>query len=193
MMSKLNEGRRDTIKALLAISAAGALAACKPKNRDDSKGLSGNRDLVYAAKGQFFNAKELVFLSAVAQTIMPKTDTAGAVEAGVPETIQSLVSEWGDDSFRSYWRAGLRGISNELEGNFATLSAVDRQVKLADYDSKVFSNTIEDKFYKDMKHTIVTAYYMSEPGATEELHYDPVPGDFRGCVPFSEIGKAWAT
>ncbi len=193
MMSNLNEGRRDTIKALLAISATGALTACKPKTRDDSKSVSGNRDLVYAAKGQFFNAKEFAFLSAVAQTIMPKTDTAGAIEAGVPETIQSLVSEWGDDSFRAYWRAGLRGVSNELEGSFAALSPAERQAKLADYDSKVFNDSIEDKFYKDMKHTIVSAYYMSEPGATEELHYDPVPGDFRGCVPFSEIGKAWAT
>jgi len=44
-----------------------------------------------------------------------------------------------------------------------------------------------------MKRTIATAYYMSEVGASEELNYDPVPGDWRADVPFSEIGKAWAT
>ena len=36
-------------------------------------------------------------------------------------------------------------------------------------------------------------YFTSKPGATITLRYDPVPGDFKGCVPMKEIGRAWAT
>jgi len=34
---------------------------------------------------------------------------------------------------------------------------------------------------------------MTEVGADEELIYDPVPGDFQGCIPFEDVGRAWAT
>lgn len=191
-MDSLNTDRRDAIKALLAISAAGALSSCKASSSDNAAKVV-DKDLVYAAKGQFLNANEFVFLSAIAQTIIPKTETAGAMEAGVPETLQSLVSSWGDDNVRTYWRAGLRDLNDAIGEDFTNMAPEQRHSALAAYDSQVFENEIENKFYKDMKSSIVKAYYMSEPGATEELHYDPVPGDFKGCVPFSEIGKAWAT
>lgn len=189
IMSKHTANRREAIKSLLAIYAAGALAACSP----GSKEASESKDLTYAASGQFLGSAEMALLSGLAQTIMPETDTAGAIEAGVPQTLQSLVSEWGDDGIRLYWRAGLRNLSNVLGSKFATLSSAERHDVLSAYDAQVFGDAVDDKFYKDMKAGIVSAYYMSEPGATQELHYDPVPGDFKGCVPFSEIGKAWAT
>jgi len=73
------------------------------------------------------------------------------------------------------------------------LPALQRNNVLTKYDNDVFTGRTENKFYRDIKQTIATAYYMSELGATEELHYEPVPGEWRGDVPFSEIGKAWAT
>jgi hypothetical protein len=37
-------------------------------------------------------------------------------------------------------------------------------------------------------------FFTSEPGATQVLQYDPVPGAYKGCIPLSEAGngKAWA-
>lgn len=78
-------------------------------------------------------------------------------------------------------------------GSFAKLPAVERETVLTKFDAGVYGDTIKNDFYKDLKSSIGAAYYMSEPGATEELNYDPVPGDFKGCIPFSEVGKAWAT
>ncbi|HMR57922.1 MAG TPA: gluconate 2-dehydrogenase subunit 3 family protein, partial [Cyclobacteriaceae bacterium] len=40
---------------------------------------------------------------------------------------------------------------------------------------------------------VLAGYFSSEPGATQALQYNPVPGPFRGCVPYAEVGKAWAT
>jgi hypothetical protein len=43
-----------------------------------------------------------------------------------------------------------------------------------------------------MKELTLVGYYTSEPGATQELRHEPVPGRYQACVPLSEIGRAWA-
>ena len=193
-MIKNNPNRRMAIQSLLAISAAGALAACRERK---SQTGANKTVLKLAADGTFLNAKEVLFLSALAKTIIPKTDTASAVEAGVPLIIQDMLSSWGDEKSRLYWREGLGYIADELHQRtgqkFVSASDLQQQSVLSEYDAFVINNKADNGFYLAMKRTVATAYYMSEPGATEELHYDPVPGDWRGDVPFSEISKAWAT
>ena len=48
-------------------------------------------------------------------------------------------------------------------------------------------------FFRSMKELTIVGYYTSQPGATKELRYLPVPGKFEGCVPFATIGRSWAT
>ncbi|MEP4052000.1 MAG: gluconate 2-dehydrogenase subunit 3 family protein [Litorimonas sp.] len=183
--------RRDALKSLLAISAAGALAACVGEGKTAE---AGTKKLSSAPK---LLASEMALVSAVAQTIIPKTDTAGAVEAGVPAVIQSLFTEWGDDNYRTYWRAGLDNLEQHFiktgGQTFAKMTPSQQANLLGKYDAKAYSEDGFDDFYKAMKSTIATAYYMSEPGATEELAYEAVPGEWRGCVPLSEFPKTWAT
>lgn len=47
-------------------------------------------------------------------------------------------------------------------------------------------------FFRTMKELTLVGYYTSEVGATEELRFDPVMGRYDACVPFEEIGRAWA-
>lgn len=183
--------RRDALKSLLAISAAGALTACIGEGKAD--GASAQK----LSSAPSLSTVEMALVSALGQTIIPMTDTAGAVEAGVPAVIQDLFTEWGDDNYRTYWRAGLDKLEKHFvkEGGqkFAAMSASQQANLLGRYDEKAFADNDFDPFYKDMKSTIATAYYMSEPGATEELAYEAVPGEWRGCVPLSEQPKTWAT
>jgi len=196
MTDKLIFSRRDGMKGLLAISAVGALAACKQRGESSPK-ISAANDLKYASEGKFLNTKELAFITAFGNVIIPKTETPSAGEAGIDASLQQLISDWADDNFKLYWREGLRELSgtfNKSAGrDFMNLPALQRNNVLTKYDNDVFTGRTENKFYRDIKQTIATAYYMSELGATEELHYEPVPGEWRGDVPFSEIGKAWAT
>ena len=46
--------------------------------------------------------------------------------------------------------------------------------------------------YGRIKELAVTLYYLSEPGATEELHYELVPGHWIASAPIGEIGRTWA-
>ena len=185
--------KREAIQALLAISAVGAMSSCNAADDSSAKYLPVIED----RKSGFFTADEFAFLAALAQTIIPQTDTAGALEVGVPDVIASLVADWGDDDYKRYWRKGLEALSSDLNvkssTNFASLNMTQQHDVLGAYDDDVFAGRKKGGFYKDMKSTIATAYYMSEPGASEELLYEPVPGDWKGCVDFAEIGRTWAT
>jgi gluconate 2-dehydrogenase gamma chain len=50
----------------------------------------------------------------------------------------------------------------------------------------------EVPFFRTMKELTIVGYYTSEVGATVELRHEAVPGRYQGCVPFTEIGRAWA-
>jgi gluconate 2-dehydrogenase gamma chain len=195
-MNPTHLDRRDMFKSLLALSAVGAVSACG--GAQEATSTEANLDATpEPATSGFFNAAEMTLISAIADTIIPATETVGAVGAGVPDTIQALATDWGNDEFRTYWRGGLADIGSVLTeragGDFSSLDAEQRLAALAAYDAAVFDWQIDDGFYRALKATVVEAYYMSEPGATEELAYEPVPGEWIGCVPLSEYPKTWAT
>lgn len=192
-MTNISLDRRDMFKGLLAISAAGALAACGGAN-EPSVGPQPDEP---GEGADFFNAAEMAQIAALAETIIPTTETAGAAGAGVPATLQALATDWGDDDFRNYWRTGLTSLISSLEdagsASFTEMTSDQRHSILSAYDARVFDGEVEDGFYRDFKATIVQAYYMSETGASEELAYEPVPGEFIGCVDLSDYPKTWAT
>jgi glucoside 3-dehydrogenase (cytochrome c) hitch-hiker subunit len=191
MVHDLMLQRRQVFQGLLALSAVGGLAACGGAEEGSSGQIAG------AVAPGVFTGEEMALISAVAQTIIPKTDTAGAVQAGVPETLQSLATDWGDADFQQYWKSGLAALGSALTSEtgaaFTQLSPSEREAALSAFDTKVFSGEVDNGFYRDFKATVVQAYYMSEPGATEELAYEPVPGEWIGCVSLSDFPKTWAT
>ncbi|MGJ8560727.1 MAG: gluconate 2-dehydrogenase subunit 3 family protein [Litorimonas sp.] len=194
-MTNLTMNRRTAITSLLAISTAGALAACGPPERVVAASEDG-LDMDYASVTKFFSVSEMAFLSALAQTIMPQTETAGAVEAGVPDVLQDLASVWGDSTYRRYWREGIASLGATFKTSsgqdFAALSPTLRANTLKPFDADVYDGKITNQFYRDAKSTILQAYYKSEPGASEELAYEPIPGEWIGCAPLSEFPKTWA-
>ena len=45
------------------------------------------------------------------------------------------------------------------------------------------------------KQSVATSYFRREVGATQVLRYNGpsvVLGDYKGCIPFEEVGKTWA-
>jgi len=158
--------KREAIQALLAISAVGAMSSCKAAGDSSAKYLPVIED----RKSGFFTANEFAFLAAVAQTIIPKTDTAGAMEAGVPDVIASLVADWGDDDYKSYWRKGLETLSADLNAKssavFASLNVTQQHEALAAYDDDVFAGRKKGGFYKDMKSTISAGVISTLPKIT---------------------------
>ena len=55
------------------------------------------------------------------------------------------------------------------------------------------STGMKEKFFMTIKELTVGGFCMSEAGATKVLKYDKTPGEYKGCIPFEEVGKTWAT
>ncbi|GGD13454.1 gluconate 2-dehydrogenase subunit 3 family protein [Aquisalinus flavus] len=183
------------------IAVGGGLAACADSaGQEASDGLAARLDTLTTRDalrrpGHFFSIAQFRLLERISDLIMPETDTPGALAAGVPQLIDRMMVTWALPETRSDWLAGLAAIDARARREhgvaFARLEPDTQFDVLSRHDGEALSAS--DRAYRQMKSTIVEAYYCSEPGATEELRYDPVPGPYRGCVPFDEIGRTWAT
>ncbi|MBV1901184.1 MAG: gluconate 2-dehydrogenase subunit 3 family protein [Kordiimonadaceae bacterium] len=139
---------------------------------------------------------DLELLAAIADTIIPDTDTPGARAAGVHHYMHLMLSEWYSETERQPMLAGLAEIDQTAQaatGETFANSPADQQIAiLQKFDMAVFTSG-GNHFFKAVKEMVIVGYYTSEIGASEELRYEPVPGPYQGCVPFSQIGRTWAT
>lgn len=139
---------------------------------------------------------EMTLVSAVAETIIPTTDTPGAIEAGVPHFIHLMLARWYKKRERDHLLAGLRKIEekslNTHGASFSTLSNADKTDLLLSFDTEAFGEGERGHFFRQIKELTLVGYYTSEIGATQELRYESVPGPYEGCIPFSTVGRTWA-
>jgi gluconate 2-dehydrogenase gamma chain len=152
----------------------------------------------------FLTADQAALVAEVSEIIIPKTDTPGAKDVGVPQFIDTLVRDCYKKEDQENFLKGLdefdKGAKDAYGDAFVDLDA-EKQVE---YVTKVHSDMIaatkgvdmRDKprpFMHSMKELTVVGFFTSEPGATQVLQYEPVPGAYKGCIPLAEVGKTWAT
>jgi hypothetical protein len=148
-------------------------------------------------KQGFFTSNESTFMSALADTLIPTTNTPGALEAGVPAGFDQLLTGWASGARRTAIRQAIAALRVDLDQrageSFVSASPAARLSALTALDAGAYGPEHERyEDYRDIKVLMVRLYYASEPGATLELRYDPVPGGYDGDVPFAKIGRAWA-
>jgi len=150
-----------------------------------------------------FNPEETEAIRAIVDAILPETDTPSASQVGVPAFIDQVLnrnsSQETRDDFKAQFEAFLKAAEVELGIPFAE---ADRQSQF-DYILKLHAIAVGPKedsqdqtlpgFIMWMKQLTVIGYFTSEPGATQVLRYAAMPGPYRGCVPFEEVGRTWAT
>lgn len=149
-------------------------------------------------ENQFLTVEEGSLIEAIVGHIIPRTDTPGAVDAGVPSFIDQMLSGFYLEKHKLEFRAGLQKIDADAQAahgkNFTRLSGEEQVSLLEKYDQEAFGkNADKDHFFRKIKELTVLGFCTSEAGATEFLAYDALPGDYKGCIPYSEVGKAWAT
>lgn len=136
-------------------------------------------------------------VTAVAEAILPATDTPGAAAAGVNEFIDLMLTEWLDAEEVRQFLAGLDELASlsrsETGRSFVDLRD-DEQLRLLEpLDLEVFAQPENlFRFFRMMKQMTLAGYYTSEIGMTQELRLPEIRGSYAGCVPYSEIGRSWA-
>lgn len=143
-------------------------------------------------------------IDALADTILPDTDTPGALKAGVAGFIVTMVDEWFDPADRNGFLAGLRALDRDVRATsgvrFTELSPARRLMMLQQIQaqaSAVRSLGGPVPFFLMFKRLVVYGYYTSEAGASEELTLNVVPGEYRPCAPVAphehafSISRTW--
>jgi hypothetical protein len=134
-------------------------------------------------------------VATIAELIIPKTDTPGAREAGVPAFIDVMLADWGDDDQRKMFAAGLADIDARSQAAFGkpfVAGTPQQQAEILedlDYELARLRDTKSDtskNFFQAMKWLTLTGYYTSEVGATSEQHFRVVPGRYEPCYPLEQ-------
>jgi hypothetical protein len=163
-------------------------------------GCKSTPDLTY--KPVFFTEEQAGLVSEVAAIIIPKTDTPGAKEVGVPAFIDQLIKQCYKKEDQDRFLTGLaefdEGAKKAYGDSFLDLEpAQQKEYVKKTHDAALDAakaGTVKDKpFILMTKELTVVGFYTSEEGASKILQYAPVPGAFHGCVPMAEVGKTWAT
>lgn len=156
-------------------------------------------------KPVFLKDDQASIVSTVAEIIIPRTDTPGAKDTGVPAFIDQLLSEVYSESDQKFFLDGLTAFNEQAMQEYG-----DPFVDLSEEDQAAFVKKVHDAaveaertvkpapkrpFILMMKEMTMLGFFTSEVGATQVLQYAPVPGAYKGCIPVSEAGngKRWAT
>lgn len=127
-------GRRS---ALRRISLALGGIATAPLVPALLSGCRAGDDYVY----QTLNADQQRTLAALVDQILPRTDTPGAVDAGVPGFVDLMLTEWYAPEERDRFLAGLADVDAQAEGGaFAALDAEAQARFVAALDAREFTD-----------------------------------------------------
>lgn len=189
--------RREAIKktaflmggTISAAAIAGVLNGCQPS----PPGISW--------EPQFFTLEQGEMVTVIAERIIPATDTPGAKDVGVPAFIDIMLKDNYTEKQQKAFVEGLTSLEADAQQahgkSFVQLSLEEQDALLTQYDQAAYdARKAGEKgrpFFTMAKELTLVGYFTSEVGATEVLQYDPVPGNYEGCVPLAEVGKAWST
>lgn len=170
--------RREILKAAILLVGGslvgGSLASCSAREPE----------------GPFFDPESFALLDAVCETIIPQTDTPGASAAGVPKFIEGMMTEWASDETRGLFRKAIAAVDDRARGEtgkrFTQLTPEMRTSLLTAHDA----NGGDD--WTVLRRLTLMGYYLSEPGATQELRYELVPGEWDPALPVTPDTRAWA-
>jgi hypothetical protein len=181
--------RRSAIKRVVAL-LGGTLTATQLGLLSKSvAAMTADSEPRFLSQNQFLTLQQIVDL------IIPETDTPGALGANVHHFVDLMLAEWASAERQARYVRGLEDIDGRARkvgvDSFSASTSAQRIELLQTLDKEAFAKDSADIFFGELKKMVLFAYYSSEPGATLELKYQRIPGDYLPCVPMEDIGRAW--
>ncbi|MGE0771650.1 MAG: gluconate 2-dehydrogenase subunit 3 family protein [Cyclobacteriaceae bacterium] len=149
----------------------------------------------------FLTEDQARIVTEVAEILIPKTDTPGAKDVGVPGFIDLMLKDTFKKEDQDLFVSGLTAFDEEAKKNFGDpfvdlepSQQLEHVKAVHDAAIKARQEGVRERpFILMAKELTVLGFFTSEAGATQVLQYEAVPGAYHGCVPLAEVGKAWAT
>ena len=168
-----------------AISAPAALAILQ--------GCSAKENDAAPVATKFLNAGQLALVAEIAETMIPKTTTSGAKDAGVPAFIDLVLDAAYPKEAQDRFTAGLAAFDAAAKSAgkaFLERAAGDRASFVKQQLEAALAGEREPKpFILLARELTLLGFFTSRVGITENMDYVPVPTVFHGCVPLSKMAK----
>lgn len=146
-------------------------------------------------------------IDALTETIIPRTTTPGASDAEVYRfviyNLKNNVSKKSQNSFLEALEEIQEDSNSKFQQNFEACSAGERELillpfslgnnRLTGLPGKVQNKILGEPFFSILKRLTIQGYCTSELGATQSFVYDPIPMEYKSCIPLKENQKSWAT
>jgi hypothetical protein len=155
----------------------------------------------------FLSKEQGAVVADVAEIIIPRTDTPGAQDAGVPAFIDTMLKDVYEEADRQRFVSGLKAFDDAARTAHSKGFVELPKQQQADlvrkfHDEAVASELaletrpsyLQRPFILMTKELTLLGFFTSKAGATEVLQYAAVPGGFQACVPLAKAGngKSWA-
>jgi gluconate 2-dehydrogenase gamma chain len=156
-------------------------------------------------KPVFLSEDQGILISQVADIIIPRTDTPGARDVGVPGFIDLMLKDVYSQADQERYLEGLQSFATEAEKEFGDPFIELKTEQQQQFVTKKHEEAIiaerttkpapKRPFILMTKELTMLGFFTSEAGASQVLQYVAVPGAYQGCVPLSEAGngRTWAT
>lgn len=160
-----------------------------------------------AWKPVFLSEEQGALVADIAELIIPRTDTPGAKDVGVPEFIDKMLNDVYDKEAQDRFVSGLEAFQAQAQSEFGKpfkdLDGAQRASLVQNvHDAALQAEWADTKperssrrpFILITKELTLLGFFTSQPGVTQIQQYVPVPGSLHSCIPLSQAGngRAWA-
>jgi len=171
--------RRTALVTLAAGSAAVALADVMPDHEAHEAGSESAEKKVERSP-VFFKGRDYEILIRLTDLIIPRTETPGAADVGVPWRIDQAVAQKAD--LQPLYRNGLAHLNSAAKPDFLAAAEEDQIAAL-----RALSESPEmpqGQFFQSLKALTIEWYYNTEPGLARELGFkgNTFRTEFPGCT-----------
>lgn len=209
--------RRDILLAAAVTATGGAIVYSKSLSAMLADGDHSGHDMLMMDRPAYvdqpvnaFSPEKRALVSAMAETLMPRTDTPGAIDAQVPKFLELLYDQWMAEPEKQLFDKGLADTDKQAlaaHGKIFTDCDVSEQKAVLEkmeeeqgehpwfnFGGASVANDQENiPFMALFKEITVVGFFMSEVGAQQVLRYDMMPGNFDGDTSLDYDDSSWAS
>lgn len=185
--------RRSLIKGVFAVGLTGAV------------GYSGHTWYEIKKKPSLeFIDEEKELLAYLAETVIPETETPGAISAGVELFMLKVIKEFLPRRDVNRFLDGLEDVKELSQGaygkSFQECNQAERELLLEEFEASASTNRIylkiQDRFLgrpfmRSLKYMVCSGFAFSKLGATQAFNYIPIPGSYQPNIPMKEGQTSW--
>jgi hypothetical protein len=168
-----------------AISAPAALAILQGCSAKEGAPGAATPALKFLKAGQF------AVISEIAEIMIPKTDTAGAKDVGVPAFIDVVLDAVYDQDSKDRFNAGYAEFESAAKSGGKPFLEQDPAARAAFVKTSLETALAGDRnpkpFILMTRELTLLGYFSSQPGITQNMTYEAVPTVYHGCVPVSQM------